>query len=113
MAESWSHAPEAYWNAMLNTHDLPHATLVEVAAEWKASTTDNDGFSWDFCSDAFDGAVKELETMPSDILASEIWERAEELATCDNGGFNAHICPHGCHTVSFDREYQEGDENFC
>jgi len=116
MAESWGHAPEAYWNGMLNTHDLPMSELMVIAAEWKASTTSNDGFSWDFDLDAYETALAEYKSavnLTSDALAGEIWKRAEELATCDNGGFNAYICPHGCHMVPFEREYQEGDENFC
>jgi len=37
------------------------------------------------------------------VLADFIWEQASEYATCDNGGFNAWMCPSGCgcHCVSF------------
>ncbi len=35
--------------------------------------------------------------------ADAIWQYAsEDLRTCDNGGYNAWMCPWGCHTVSFD-----------
>lgn len=34
-------------------------------------------------------------------LATKIWDFAQEHATCDNGGFNAWVCPDGCHTLPF------------
>lgn len=41
--------------------------------------------------------------LSKDAIVDDIWERASNLATCDNGGFNAWMCPFGCdcHTVSF------------
>lgn len=59
---------------------------------------------WDneaFDSEAYAIALEESRSLPIDTLADYITERAETTATCDNGGFNAWVCPSGCHTVSF------------
>ena len=39
-----------------------------------------------------------------ETLAAKLWLRVETLATCDNGGHMAWICPFGCecHKISFD-----------
>lgn len=112
MAWSWSHTDEAYKYAKSELHKLSHETLAEIYAEWKATTygakdasfEDRDG--WDIASfgqkkypACLNGALK----LPTDVLASEIWNHASEQATCDNGGYNAWMCPYGCmpHCVDF------------
>jgi hypothetical protein len=30
-----------------------------------------------------------------------IWERAEKLRTCDNGGYDPWMCPNSCHSVEW------------
>jgi hypothetical protein len=37
----------------------------------------------------------------ADILSELIWELAEGQRTCTNGGWEAWVCPFGCHTVPF------------
>ena len=107
MAWEWSHTNEAYSNAYENLHDSPRNFLAIAFAEWKAkeieeSDDDREPFGADY--------EKELAfaaTLASDTLADSIWEKASEQRTCDNGGFNAWVCPYGCHTVSFDRAETE------
>ena len=106
MAWEWSHTTEAYSNALNNLHDLPRETLLEIAAEWRA--WDGDSFAPDLDLEHYDRLMKcqALTGLPTDVLADDIWDKASELRTCDNGGFNAHMCPFGCdvHKVAFDRD---------
>jgi len=102
MAWSWSHSPEAYRDAELNLRALPVETLREIRAEWMArDDSDYDGFSPAMFADA-------MRTLSDDAeaLADAIWDLASDQQTCDNGGFNAWMCPFGCgpHCVAFDRE---------
>ena len=98
MAWEWSHTIEAYVNAKHNLEDLDDETLHTVAVEWFAHGMNSNPDDHVFCC-----AEKSLAKVPNLDLAYFIWEKTEELATCDNGGFNAWICPFGCHTVFFDR----------
>lgn len=99
MAWSWSHTPEAY----ANLEELPLETLRVIEAEWyaaKSNYTTTRFSEWHY--------VRELNRLtrgdiPAYILAESIWVSASEQATCDNDGYNAWMCPFGCHTVSFDR----------
>lgn len=109
MAWSWSHTGEAYQAAESNLRKLDSETLQIIFAEWRASQEKGGGI--DQCSPSFserkyNRALKYAKTLPDDILADFIWEKASEFATCDNGGFNAWMCPHGCgcHCVPFDTE---------
>jgi hypothetical protein len=36
------------------------------------------------------------------MVQAEVWEKVKALAVCDNGGFEAWVCPYGCHTLPFD-----------
>lgn len=106
MAWSWSHTPEAYANAQANLEDLPLETLRVIEAEWRGRL--NLTNSWgdpELSLAKYAKAVKaiEREDMPADYLCGAIWERASEQAICDNGGYNAWMCPFGCHTVPFDK----------
>lgn len=110
MAWSWSHTNEAYEAVRLNLDDLPPAVLQEIWAEWLATDTsenppddaDYSGFSPFLYADA----IERVADIPAADLADSIWEAASEAATCDNGGYSAWLCPHGCgpHCVPFDRE---------
>ena len=97
MAWSWSHTNEAYENAFKNLTEKPKEWLVEVYAEW---LTDFGSEDWE---------VQHIRhtchgnALSWDVLVDFIWEKAEEKATCDNGGHNAWMCPEGCHTVPFSR----------
>jgi len=103
MAWEWSHTNEAYANAYDNLHNSPRAWLAIAFAEWKAKEIED---SEDDEREPF-GAEYETElafaaTLATDTLADSIWDKASEQRTCDNGGFNAWVCPYGCHTVPFD-----------
>ena len=105
MAWSWSHSQEAYENARENLSTLDRETLEIIFAEWRAAqgkggVIHNHNH---FHQRKYDRALKHAKTLPDDVLADFIWEQASELATCDNGGFNAWMCPSGCgcHCVSF------------
>jgi hypothetical protein len=104
MVWSWSHTNEAYTNAYDNLHNQSAEFLQVCFAEWYANKKDGS-----FSHRKHDIALKRAKTLPLDILAEAIWERAREQALCDNGGFNAWVCPHGCHTVPFDKETVENE----
>src|SRR5262245_48025360 len=104
MAWEWSHTPEAYSDAYENLGKLPHGELAVIWAEWRA---------WDGNSFApqlkrgYKSRLREAKRLPADILADSIWEKAEELRTCENGGWDAWVCPFGCHTVPFSCESED------
>lgn len=108
MAWSWSHSQEAYAAAEHNLRQLDSETLQIIFAEWRAAQgkhgviTDHDAFN----SRKYERALAYAKGLPDDVLADFIWEKASEYATCDNGGFNAWLCPSGCgpHCVPFDTE---------
>ncbi len=104
MAWSWSHTPEAYANARENLLDLSPELIREIWAEWQAWNGDSVVPQIDV--DTFDAEHARAAELPVDALASDIWEKASELATCDNGGWQAWLCPFGCdaHKAPFDRE---------
>ena len=115
MAWSWSHTNEAYEYAENKLRRLKKGELCIIFSEWK----------WHFYEErikaverkAFDEGrdvdlplkwepvykhwLKRSSHMPKDTIADQIWEWASEAATCDNGGWNAWMCPDGCHTVPF------------
>ena len=104
MAWLWSHTAEGISSAYRNVRKLDREDLTVIFAEWKAYDIEQDPDN-EICpyseSREYDNALLLAGTLTSDILADYIWERMEEYATCDNGGFNAWCCPYGCHTVSF------------
>lgn len=105
MAWSWSHTAEAYRAAELNLRNLDKETLEIIFAEWRAAQ-DKDGEVRDsnkFDQRKYDRALKYAKGMDTDCLADFIWEKAENAATCDNGGWQAWMCPSGCgcHCVPF------------
>jgi len=106
MAWSWSHTAEAYEAVRLNILDLPRDTLQIIWAEWRGSEYE-DWSGWQFDNEAYEAALAEADNLPGDVLAEEIYERAYGNSTCDNGGWNAWVCPFGCHTVPFDRDNAE------
>ena len=113
MAWGWGHTPEAYSAAYNNLHSLDRDTLCIIMAEWDMEIFNEGEY------DKYDERLAfltgdELETC--ETLADKIWLQCSEEQkingtwygrTCDNGGFNAWVCPHGCHTVSFDDEEEE------
>ena len=106
MAWSWSHSHTGLLAAEYNMRNLPRETLEIIYAEWRAAQ-DKRGNVTDcnhFNERKYERALKYAKTLPDDLLADFIWERASEHATCDNGGWNAWMCPSGCapHCVDFD-----------
>lgn len=106
MAWEWSHTPEAYENVRNNISTLDHENLAVIVAEIAAKIWDdeNEDKNLSFNNGKYDKFLSEAKELPHDLLADVVWKFAEKHRTCDNGGFNAHICPYGCHTVSFDHE---------
>ena len=109
MAWSWSHTAEAYQNARDNFLELPPSTLRVILAEWAAAKRNEYG-GYDFNLRKYRKAIRENYRLERRLgphilesLAEDCWNKIEELATCDNGGFDCWVCPFGCHTVSFDR----------
>ena len=117
MAWSWSHTEEAYQNAYNNLENLSREDLeiiyaeictsmkINVKARSEYITEDTNSFNETY----YEYFLEKAKNKPSgDILVNGIWDyMSEELRTCDNGGFNAHCCPYGCHTVSFDENKEE------
>lgn len=130
MAWSWSHTEEAKENVKVNIRELDIETLKIVLeeifnyqitkkqAEIKAEILKEEFNSLDLDyyqlelhneivnSDYFEYLVEAHENSTEEYteLSEFIYEFTEEQSLCDNSGFEAWICPFGCHTVSFSRE---------
>jgi len=111
MAWEWSHDIQAYENAYNNLAGLPLKDLYAIYGEWKvkdylASAQDDDEGTTGWNDPVYRRAVTEAKGLPLDVLVSWTWNRAEEQRTCDTGGWQAWLCPHGCHAhmVPFDIE---------
>ncbi len=110
MVWSWSHTQEAYQNAEDNLRQLPRETLEIIFAEWRAAQEKGgviNTFHAGWNQKKYDRALAYAKAMPEDFfeetIVDFIWNKMQEWATCENGGFDAHCCPYGCgcHTVSF------------
>jgi hypothetical protein len=109
MAWSWSHTNQAYSNAYDNLRDMEKSDLEIIFAEWHAATDSKgnvDSNNW--FKSKYAKALRQAKKLDADVLADFIWEKASEWATCDNGGYDAWMCPSGCgcHTVSFDQKVE-------
>jgi hypothetical protein len=103
MAWSWSHTQEAYDNVRDNLCSLPEAALHVIFAEWAASVnTTEESYRAEFDADLYAEGLAEARETPIDMVQAEVWEKVKALAVCDNGGFEAWVCPYGCHTLPFD-----------
>lgn len=108
MAWEWSHTNEAYANAYDHVQRLPRKTLLVVLREWSYHDREIKGtLRGPVISPKTGRALgfrlpAGIRRLCQDTLADLVWERAENHRTCDNGGWNAWICPDGCHTVPFD-----------
>ena len=116
MAWSRSHTNEAYRDARANLDDLPRDTVAVIWAEWRA--WDGNTFHAGFDGKAYKRKLRRFYSLlhrakhadlALDSMREDIWSKAsgeETGRSCDNGGFNACLCPFGCgcHTVPFDRE---------
>lgn len=104
MAWSWSHTVQAYEYAHSQLGQLDREKLLEIRREWYAS--DPAQFATAFSQDKWDEAVRfqMFADLSDEQLAEDIWDRAYTQQVCDNGGWNAWVCPFGCHTVPFGPE---------
>ena len=120
MAWSWSHTDEAYesvHNQLLGkAEDAERGDreaqewLLIVWAEWKAE----DWRDWRCSRFDLHRYRKALRTAHRIVrrhpgtgwhqLAEDVWENAQEYRTCTNGGWEAYICPSGCHLIPFSPE---------
>ncbi len=103
MAWEWSHSVEAYEAVRLNIGDLSRDDLREIYAEWRANDGHDDNSFDEEIHSATLQAIADNKTS-SRALAGTIYNFARDQATCNNGGFEAWVCPFGCHTVRFDRD---------
>jgi len=114
MAWEWSHAPEAYENGRRNLAKKSLEDLMIILAEWRASNWDEDAVNTELDLDVYAGELAQLKAedrearnfkIPASTrkenLADSIWEYAERLRTCTNGGHMAWVCPFGCHLVNW------------
>lgn len=127
MSWSWSHTNEAYAYAQAALEKQSMKFLKECYAEWKCHDIkqaekrfDEELFELDvenvpdipkelttnpFLDGRYEHFVEEaqkiIKEQGKEWIALEIWDQASGQATCDNGGWNAWMCPSGCHTVPF------------
>jgi len=104
MAWSWSYSDEGLSAIMAGIENLPLDDLITCYAEFEAYRLRNrSNVKFDFNRTAYRRGLHQARLIADtgeDILVSAIQSRAEELATSDNGGWNAYVCPYGCHTVN-------------
>jgi hypothetical protein len=109
MAWEWSHTEEAYAAVEHNIRQQPREWLEVVFAEWRAAQ-DNKGNvqtgTHNFNQKKYERALAYAKNpeVTNERLADFIWEKANELRICTNGGWQAWCCPSGCgcHLVPFD-----------
>lgn len=108
-----SHTDDAIINACERINALPFATLVEIYGEWMASFDEDGAFDADaFDQSRYNAATEHAATLPSDVLADYIADRAIDHGLTTHGGHHLYACPSGCHLVSFEplAEEDSGDE---
>jgi hypothetical protein len=103
---SWSYSQEGVCNIRARIEAQPVEWLREVWAEWQAAKVNRDQ-PWqepEFSERRYRKALKQAEEFSADILADEVFSRAEEQADCTNGAWEAYCCPFHCgpHTVTPD-----------
>ena len=110
MAWSWSHTAEAIDNLEGNLWCLPDDTIRVIFAEWAAaSNTDENSTHAEFDEELYALALEGSRSADMHSLRVKVWAEVEALRTCDNGGFEAWVCPFGCHTLPFDLIEKELD----
>jgi hypothetical protein len=118
MAWEWSHSQEAYAAVKRQLDDKAESAaggdreaqewLLVVTAEWAMG----EGCRLPYAvwlkryKKAMRAAAASVRRGPDaglgwQNLADAIWDKSEAQATCDNGGWNAWVCPDGCHTLPF------------
>ena len=101
MVWEWSHTAEAYENARQQIAAQDRDWLAVCWAEIQARGSRED-YPDGFNSEAYETALKHSASLASDDLADAIWDFSADQRDCTNGGWAAHCCPWGCHTVPFD-----------
>jgi hypothetical protein len=106
MTWEWSHTTAAYVALRTNIHSQPRAWLEVVCAEWLGQDKENPE---DLRSVAYAQALRKARTIDDETLADFIYDRAEELSNCTNGGWEAWCCPFGCgpHLLPFHTPEEE------
>lgn len=124
MTWNWSHTQEAYDNVYYNISQLSLETLKEIATPFilrlKAAEIKTyqdmlaqrperviEGLSdrenlWH--PELHNSYLEKVNNLPADILADLIYKFASEQAESTNRGYEAYVCPYGCHSVSFSRD---------
>lgn len=113
MTWSWSHTQEAYDQARINLMAITDEEWIdECWLEWQAHKPDAEDADFEgFSQEAVEEADRTKEQVDSNDKKEYIWDQASELRDCTNGGWLAHMCPYGCHTVSFSPpEYKHADD---
>jgi hypothetical protein len=100
MTWEWSHSSEAYNSAYENLHQCDREFLEVCFAEIKAARYRGNGH-WELNLQRYAEYLPFAKTLANETLADAIWEFARKLRECDNGGYNAYVCPFHCHEVSF------------
>jgi hypothetical protein len=116
MAWEWSHTQEAYENGRKNLAKQNVTELLTALAEWEATTWEDEEIyqGADLDIDKYNKAMNRLQALHrmsrrskidmkslKEKYAEQLWEKAEQLRTCTNGGHEAYVCPYGCHKVAW------------
>jgi hypothetical protein len=108
MTWSWSHTDEAYQNVRDNIADLSQDTLKIILAEWQEYVAGGRK-EREFNLDRYEKYLSAMSGLFIGETAQEsIYQLAKQESNCENGGYEAWVCPYGCHRVSFDREQEDG-----
>lgn len=120
MAWSWSHSPEAYESIEIqlnnkgveaNNGDTEAIEWLQtVWSEWIASNWRKDRVTTDLDLRKYERAIARAKRQGAELgydkLAADIWNWSSDLATCTNGGWEAWVCPFGCHLLPFSVEVE-------
>lgn len=110
MSWSWSHTEDGIANVMNAIAELDDETLATVYAEWSSAQIVNGDYV--HLEERYDAALEQGRMLAHNMrpeLVEFVQDKTCQHSTCDNGGFEAHICPHGCHRVSFG-ELEDDDD---
>lgn len=111
MTWEWSHTPEAYENARQQLAAMDRETKEEIYAEW--ATVEDTEYPYsdgDFDEGLYTLALARAKEEHELALEEEIWQQAEELRNCTNGGHQLWACPFGCSPHLLPVDPPEGTE---
>lgn len=112
MTWSWSHTQEGMQNVENAIRELDDDTLAQIYTEWICAIVVKGEYIFSRSlrdRGAFKTAVNLVENMRAELI-DFIIDKTNAHAECTNGGHEAHICPFGCHRVSFDSDEPNDDE---